>query len=351
MCDATKPLLQQKSSSSCSSSSGDSSKWKVRETPQDSGLLPTIAVTLWLGWNGIVVLLILYTIFIADNWQRMVIVGVVTLSLLLPVDFPGAMGHRFGDWIMRQAEKYFGLKTVVEDEEDLVQHANQNKALIFAFSPHDMLPYPVFAFNSTLGRLPGKLGEAGFLCLMTGAIFNLPFIRHVYSWVKGGPVDKKTFLGRLNGGESFAFTPGGVQEVLLINPKKPKDVVVYLKKRKGFIKLALATGSPIVPVFGFNLDGSFSFWFPKGSLTDWLSRKMGFIPLVYCGRWFIPFGIPRPQKIHVVMGPAIDVPNEGDNVSQESIDKYHGIFLQETEALFERHKDEAGYGDRTLKIV
>jgi len=48
---------------------------------------------------------------------------------------------------------------------------------------------------------------------------------------------------------------------------------------------------------------------------------------------------------------AIDVPNEGDNVSQESIDKYHGIFLQETEALFERHKDEAGYGDRTLKIV
>jgi len=82
----------------------------------------------------------------------------------------GAMGHRFGDWIMRQAEKYFGkkfsielkptrhyvpmlirvsfglsnvttlgLKTVVEDEEDLVQHANQNKALIFAFSPHDMV--------------------------------------------------------------------------------------------------------------------------------------------------------------------------------------------------------------------
>lgn len=48
---------------------------------------------------------------------------------------------------------------------------------------------------------------------------------------------------------------------------------------------------------------------------------------------------------------AIDVPNEGSNVSQASIDKYHDIFLKELEALFERHKTEAGYGHRRLKII
>ena len=53
----------------------------------------------------------------------------------------------------------------------------------------------------------------------------------------------------------------------------------------------------------------------------------------------------------MVIGPAIDVPNEGENVSTESIEKYHGIFLKELEALFERHKHEAGYGHRILKIV
>jgi hypothetical protein len=48
---------------------------------------------------------------------------------------------------------------------------------------------------------------------------------------------------------------------------------------------------------------------------------------------------------------AIDVPNEGENVTQASIDKYHGIFINELDELFNRHKHEAGYGDRQLKIV
>mmetsp|Transcript_26503 Transcript_26503/g.56008 ORF Transcript_26503/g.56008 Transcript_26503/m.56008 type:complete len:353 (-) Transcript_26503:206-1264(-) len=347
----TQSLLRNGSShGSGVSSSSDSSKWKIRETPQDAGLLPTIAVCLWLGWNGFVLWMVLYAIFIAGYYQRMVIVGLFTLSLVLPANFPGPLGYRIGDWMMVQGEKYFGLKTVIEDEDDLIRHSEQNKALIFAFSPHDMLPYGVFAFNPILRRLPGKIGEDG-CCLMTSAIFSIPFLRHVYSWVRGFPVDKSTFLGRLQRGESFAFTPGGVQEVLMLNPDKPSDVILYLRKRKGFIKLALLTGSPVVPVFGFGLDGSYGYWLPRGRLMEKISRTLGLVPLVFWGRWFIPFGFPNPQKIHVVIGPAIDVPKEGDNVSQESIDKYHSKFLEELEKLFERHKFEAGYADRRLRII
>lgn len=69
------------------------------------------------------------------------------------------------------------------------------------------------------------------------------------------------------------------------------------------------------------------------------------------GRWFVPFGIPNPQRIHVVIGPAIDVPKLGEELDQEVIDKYHSIYLEELEALFERHKHEAGYGERKLKII
>eukprot|EP00584_Thalassiosira_punctigera_P004913 CAMPEP_0172530372 /NCGR_PEP_ID=MMETSP1067-20121228/4125_1 /TAXON_ID=265564 ORGANISM="Thalassiosira punctigera, Strain Tpunct2005C2" /NCGR_SAMPLE_ID=MMETSP1067 /ASSEMBLY_ACC=CAM_ASM_000444 /LENGTH=345 /DNA_ID=CAMNT_0013314565 /DNA_START=248 /DNA_END=1285 /DNA_ORIENTATION=+ len=345
MAENTNSLL--KKSSSCSS---DSSKWKIHDTPQDSGLLPTIAVSLWLGWNGFLLWIVIYAIFLADNYQRMVIVGLFTLSLVLPANFPGALGYRIGDWMMVQAEKYFGLKTVIEDEDDLIRHSKQKKAIIFAFNPHDILPYAVFAFNPTLRRLPGKIGEDG-CCLMTSAIFSIPLLRHVYSWVGGIPVDKMTFLGRLHRGESFAFTPGGVHEVLMLNPEKPLDVVLYLQKRKGFIKLALQTGSPVVPVFGFNLDGSYGYWFPRGSFMEKISRSLKMVPLVFWGRWFIPFGIPNPKKIHVVIGPAIDVPKEGDSVTQESVDKYHSKFLEELEALFERHKHEAGYADRHLRII
>jgi len=344
MADVNNKSLLQKSSSG----SSDSSKWKIQDTPQDSGLLPTIAVSFWLGCSGFVLWIILYAIFVADNYHRMVIVGLFTLSLVLPADFPGALGHRMGDWIMMQAEKYVGLKTIIEDEDDLIRHSKQNKALIYAFNPHDMIPYAV---NPTLRRLPDKIGDDVCFFLMASAIFNIPFLRHVNSWVKGCPVDKRTFLARLHRGESSAFTPGGVQELLMLNPEKPSDVILYLQKRKGFIKLALLTGSPVVPVFCFNLDGSYGYWIPRGRLMAKMSRLIGMVPLVFWGRWFIPFGIPNPKKIHAVIGPAIDVPKEGDNVTQESIDKYHGIFIVELEALYERHKHEAGYGERQLRII
>jgi 2-acylglycerol O-acyltransferase 2 len=243
-----------------------------------------------------------------------------------------------------------GLKTIIEDEQNLLSHSSQNKALIFAFNPHDILPYAVFAFSPFLRRLPGKLNDDG-ACLMTSAIFNIPFMRQVYSWTSALPVDKRTFLGRLNRGESFAFVPGGVQEVIMLDPNRPEDVVLFLKNRKGFVKLALSTGSPIVPVFGFNLDGSYGYWFPRHPYIEKLARSIGFLPLVFWGRWFVPFGIPRPKRISVVIGPAIDVPKFGEEVNQDVIDKYHDIFLKELEALFERHKHEAGYGERKLKIV
>lgn len=105
-----------------------------------------------------------------------------------------------------QQQKISGLKTVIEDEEDLIRHANLNKACIFAFEPHDILPYAVFAFSPVLRRLPGKIGRDG-KCLMSSAVFSVPFLRHVYTWVSGLPVDKKTFTRRLKKGESFAFVP------------------------------------------------------------------------------------------------------------------------------------------------
>ena len=242
-----------------------------------------------------------------------------------------------------------GLKTIIEDEEDLVSHSKQNKAVIFAFNPHDMLPYAVFAFSPFLRRLPDKINDDA-ACLMSSAIFNVPFLRQVYSWASALPVDKRTFLGRLKRGESFAFVPGGVQEVIMLDKANPDDVILFLRSRKGFIKLALSTGSPIVPVFGFNLDGSYGYWFPKHPYIEKLARTIGFLPLIFWGRWFIPFGIPNPRKISVVIGPAIDVPKM-EETDQDVIDKYHSIFLEELEALYERHKNEAGYGNRKLKII
>lgn len=51
---------KQNSNGSTASTISDATKWKIVDTQQDSGLVPTIAVTLWLGVNGFVLWIILY---------------------------------------------------------------------------------------------------------------------------------------------------------------------------------------------------------------------------------------------------------------------------------------------------
>ena len=54
-------------------------------------------------------------------------------------------------------------------------------------------------------------------------------------------------------GLSFVFVPGGVQEVMLLDPSNHRN---WSWNCKGFVKMALEYGCPIFPVFCFGLDGS-----------------------------------------------------------------------------------------------
>eukprot|EP00979_Chaetoceros_neogracilis_P016631 scaffold8922_cov287-Chaetoceros_neogracile.AAC.15 len=335
----------------CTLTAKDSkSRHKVYKTEQDASLIPTIAVSLWLGWMAGLTYSVIFAATLASAFQRNLIISIFVISLVLPPAFPGKLGERIGCWIMKNAEKYFGLKVTIENEDAFHKLNKEGKAVIFATEPHDLLPYAVFVFNSCLGYLPGQIGKT-MKVLMTGAIFNLPIMKHVYTWVGGRSVDKKTFRSRLANNLSLAFVPGGVQEVVLIDPQNQNDLVLYLQNRKGFIKLALEKGTPIVPTFIFNLDGSYGYVMPRGMLVNRIARKIGFLPLFFWGRFYIPFGIPNPVNISVVFGEPFDVPCEADNISHENVEKYHKIFLQKLEELFERHKHAEGYGHRKLKIL
>uniref|UniRef100_A0A7S3Q080 Acyltransferase n=1 Tax=Chaetoceros debilis TaxID=122233 RepID=A0A7S3Q080_9STRA len=334
---------------------GRSAIWTFN-TPQDCSFVPTLAVTLWLGWHGVLIAMVLYAILVAE--MRANIMGVLTISAILPPQFPffgvgNEMIQKIRSWIAAETRKYFGLKVTIEDYDALNAINNRDgpgKTAIFACEPHDILGYPVFLFNPSLNILPGRIGETVSI-LMTGAIFKLPIMKHIFTWLGGYSVDKKIFRDRLARNEACAFVPGGVQEVTLIDSKKPEEIVLYLKDRKGFVKLALERGVPIVPVFFFHMDGSYGYFVPKGRLVTKFARKIGFLPLFFYGRWKIPFGIPYPKKIHVVIGQPINVPCEGSDVCNESVDKYHKKFVNSLVELFENHKVSEGYGNRSLKIM
>jgi len=294
------------------------------------------------------VYLLLYLVMFATKPQGIAIIGLCMASLLLPRNFPGRWGTMVGNFSATGAAKYFGLRVTFEDEGAIRNITDI--APIFASEPHDILPYNLFAFNQCLNYIPGEAGKT-MKGLTTGAVYKIPFMRQAYTWNRTDPVDKKSFRYRLKNRQAVVFVPGGVQEVIMLDQNRPKDLVLYLQSRKGFIKLALENGNPIIPVFCFGLDKSYGYWIPGGEMFKQMSRAIGFAPLVFWGRFGIPFGIPRAIKLHNVIGKPIEIPCEGLEVKNESVEKYHALFLTEMEALFERHKKAEGYGDRKLKIL
>lgn len=94
------------------------------------------------------------------------------------------------------------------------------------------------------------------------------------------------------------------------SPEDPnkKECVLYLKNRLGMIRMAAQFGIPIIPVFVFNQRNCFRYWVPQIPWIHRLGRKIGFIPLLFTGLFYIPFGPPLPCALNVVTGLPISVP-------------------------------------------
>ena len=77
------------------------------------------------------------------------------ISVVLPPRWPGPMGRQIGWWMITQSEKYFGLKTIVENEQELLKVSEGNRGTIFAMEPHDVIPIAAFSFSPVISRIPG----------------------------------------------------------------------------------------------------------------------------------------------------------------------------------------------------
>ena len=124
-----------------------------------------------------------------------------------------------------------------------------------------------------------------------------------------------------------------------------------MNKRKGFIKLALLQGKPIIPCVAFGLDGSYGYWKPESAFLIKVSRWIGFTPLIFWGRWNVPLFIPRPKKITVVVGKPIHVEKCKEDEIKDRIDAVHKVWVTEMKALWDGWRGECGYEGREVVVV
>ena len=218
---------------------------------------------------------------------------------------------------------------------------------IFALHPHGIHSFALGAFqvggSCFHRRFPGLYGPK--LCgLAATVIFKVPVVREMF--FKLGYIDaRRTVASKaLKAGQSLYLVPGGEEESMMTT--NGHDIVV-LKNRKGFVRLALSYGVPIVPVFAVGCTDAYK-TFPnvlKGP-RNFLQKKFGVALPLFHGRWFTPLAYPVPIKL--LVGEPIWTPTPsilGAKPEPPVVEEYHQKFIQ---ALVDMHAKHVQ--DRVLEV-
>ena len=304
-----------------------------------------IAITLWLGWMQFypIVAVVLPVLYHHGYFRVMTcIVGVIVFSAVSPIEseMQPAQAFEFGNWVIKKSAAYLGLRVYYESLKDV----DKEDKCIFVIEPHDVLPLGLCGFHRSLHCLKHNI-VAG----VSSACFAIPLMRHMYTWLRCGKVSKNALVGVLNSGDSVVLCPGGAQEVAYM--ENENDIILYIKSRLGIVKLALESGTPIVPSFCFGQRKAFSFWVPQlPEHAQKFCRKLGFLPVMFFGYFGMPLAPPKPANLALVVGAPILMP-QLNNPTAEDLQKYHAVVVKEYERIFEEYKHLHGMEHCTLKIV
>lgn len=247
--------------------------------------------------------------------------------------------------IFRMARKYLDMQFIVDDQLQKDERKPDAKFIIGMF-PHGVASDHRVAMDGMLHTILPTISEK-IKVLVASSLFVIPFVREVSLWT--GCVDARRFVAErvLDNGDSILVFPGGISEQIATSYQQEK---VYLKSRKGFIKLAMRKNIPVIPSYVFGVSDyyyTFDYAFP---FRKWLEKSFGIgIPLAY-GLWGSLF-CPLPVKTTIVFGKPMIFETKVIGIpSSEELDTAHEKFCKALQDLFDEHKQKLGYGDRKLII-
>ncbi|KAK1134841.1 hypothetical protein K0M31_007610 [Melipona bicolor] len=239
---------------------------------------------------------------------------------------------------------YFPVKLVKTTDLD------PNKSYLFCNFPHGIMCCGVYGAFAT--------DAAGFRTLFPGIdvntiileqFFKTPFFRD-YCRINPVASSSSESLNYLLStkpeapftGRATVLVVGGAAEVM---ESKPGTYRILIKRRRGFVRLALKNGVPLVPVCSFGETNVYDqLTFPEGSfikeVMNFIRKITGIPPIFLMGRGLFQnsFGVlPRRTPITVVVGSPMDLPKI-EEPAKEQIDEYHGKFIEHMVDFFEKEK-------------
>lgn len=259
-------------------------------------------------------------------------------AVLPPIPMPGFLR------LLRPMLDYFDYEEIHETSPiDAKKEILAGKNYLCVFQPHGALSFGGIA--SAVNAEPvfqGKLPTA-----VADAVMYTPILKHVlgiFGLISAKKSSMQATLRKKGIEGTVVLYVGGMAELFLSCENEER---LYLKQRKGFIKLALQEGVDVIPVYLFGNTTVLSVL--KTGLLASISRKLQ-VSLTYIwGRWYLP--IPRDCKLLYVSGQPLGMPRIAAP-TQEDIDKWHAKYCSEVQRLFDTYKEQVPeYKHKKLEIV
>ncbi len=196
-----------------------------------------------------------------------------------------------------------------------IQNIPRKKALIVM--NHGIIPYHGFLLAKKivdeLRIYPRGLGAA--------FLFRIPGVREFF--VKGGAVNAnpRNAEALLNEGNVVMLAPGGIYEALIAKPGLKR---IPWERRKGFVRIAIKTKSPIVPTYCNGINASYfnSYFLLKPRIKILESTRFSF-PFFF-GLGFFPLPV---KLIHKIGKPIFLKKKKGES-HVKYVDRFHREVLK-----------------------
>lgn len=144
-------------------------------------------------------------------------------------------------------------------------------------------------------------------------------------------------------GRGITIVVGGARESL---DAQPRSLRLVLRRRKGFVKLAIRTGADLVPVLAFGENELYDQVQPDQhpfihKLQLVVKKVLGFTVPLFHARGVFNYDVgmmPYRRPLNIVVGRPIKV-DQADKPSEGYVDELHDIYVKELERIWEEWKN------------
>jgi 2-acylglycerol O-acyltransferase 2 len=227
---------------------------------------------------------------------------------------------------------YFDYEEVLEiSNDECIKLVDSGRNFILALQPHGVIS---FCSLCLWVNAPPEL--RGMQTAVASALLKTPILKNVMGIYGLTDASSRNVRNTLRNGKGIkgclVIYVGGLAELFKTSQEEER---LYLKKRKGFIKIAMREGVDVIPVYLFGNTSVLSVL--KTGILESMSRKMQLSVTYFWGKFFLP--IPRDEKLLVVRGKPLGLPHIKDPTDAD-IDKWHAKYVDEVTRLFNQNKEK-----------